>query len=94
MNNTTPLHRIVSTSLILVASIMCSASPAAETPIPPMPNACAEAVCPVIRASAVLACAETNADPDTCESVLVELQRCFDQCSDSRQADPGQGSSE
>ena len=86
MSNTTLLHRIASSSFVLVVSLACSArlAPAAETSIPPMPNACAETVCAVIHASAELACAEARADPDVCETVLAELQRCFAQCSDSQ----------
>ena len=86
MDNTTRFHRIASTSFVLVATVACfaTAAPAAGTPIPPMPHACAETTCVVIRASAEMACAEASEDPDSCEMVLVELQRCFDQCPDSQ----------
>ena len=85
MNNTPLLHRIASTSLVLATLLACSAKLAvAGTSVPPMPHACAETTCVVIRASAEMACDEASEDPDSCEMVLVELQRCFDQCPDSQ----------
>lgn len=74
----------VSAAAILVTLfVAASPSSADEKPVPAAPNACAEERCLAIRSSAEMKCSVEAYDPEVCDVVLAELQKCDDACLDT-----------